>query len=192
MAERFLTYRTSDAVAGNIPVDENGVMQPVMISRPGDTLTWDGDITGLTTAGTDAMLLYRVSGLTPSADDMAGGVRVSSENNDGEDFEIMGMDGLFVAANTSDEGCIAIVVGKEAVGIILEGGLVFAKPGIYFTEGVRSFTINGYTGFTEKVLNPAWGMRQGDAVANAAGSTPTADEFNALLISLRNAGFIKG
>lgn len=33
-------------------------------------------------------------------------------------------------------------------------------------------------------------VRQGESVANAAGDTPTAEEFNALLASLRNAGVI--
>lgn len=33
--------------------------------------------------------------------------------------------------------------------------------------------------------------RTGEAVADAAGATPTAAEFNALLDSLRNAGLLK-
>jgi len=37
---------------------------------------------------------------------------------------------------------------------------------------------------------PDEGITQGVAVANAAGSAPTAAEYNALLASLRNAGII--
>lgn len=37
---------------------------------------------------------------------------------------------------------------------------------------------------------PDEGIAQGVAVANAAGSAPTAVEYNALLTSLRNAGII--
>lgn len=37
---------------------------------------------------------------------------------------------------------------------------------------------------------PEEGIKQGAAVANAAGSAPTAEEYNALLESLRAAGVI--
>ncbi len=37
---------------------------------------------------------------------------------------------------------------------------------------------------------PEGGITQGVAVSNAAGAAPTAAEYNALLISLRNAGVI--
>ncbi len=37
---------------------------------------------------------------------------------------------------------------------------------------------------------PEGGIKQGAAVTDAAGSAPTADEFNALLVSLRAAGVI--
>lgn len=37
---------------------------------------------------------------------------------------------------------------------------------------------------------PNDGIAQGVAVANASGATPTAAEYNALLVSLRNAGII--
>lgn len=37
---------------------------------------------------------------------------------------------------------------------------------------------------------PDDGITQGVAVANAAGTTPTAAEYNSLLASLRNAGII--
>jgi hypothetical protein len=37
---------------------------------------------------------------------------------------------------------------------------------------------------------PAEGMHQGAAVADAAGEAPTAEEYNALLASLRAAGII--
>ena len=37
---------------------------------------------------------------------------------------------------------------------------------------------------------PAEGIKQGTAVADASGSAPTAEEYNALLASLRAAGII--
>lgn len=192
MGKRFLTYYTEDAEAGNIPVDGNGVMQPSLISAPSDTLTWDGNTEGLISMGNDDMKLYRVSGLVPSADEMNEGLVIRSVTGIGDAQPVsMGVNGLMAAASTNDETSFVIFVSKEAVGVVIEGGMMFTKPGIYFTSGVRALTINGYTGFVGKTLNPAWGISKAEAVADAAGSTPTAEEFNALLNSLRNAGYLK-
>ncbi len=192
MGKRFLTYYTEDAEAGNIPVDGNGVMQPSLIPVPSDTLTWDGNTEGLTMADNGSIAFYRISGLVPSTDDMANGAIVHAEGLPGKDTQIVEMNGMLMAAVESDNGsAIAVIINKDMVGVVLEGALAFPKPGIYFTSNVRALTINGYTGFVGKTLNPAWGISKAEAVADAAGSTPTAEEFNALLTSLRNAGYLK-
>jgi hypothetical protein len=83
-------------------------------------------------------------------------------------------------------------VSEEAVGVDVDG-LVFPAIGVYLSIGenfyISSLTIPGYTGFTKEVLKKEV-LPKATAVANAAGSTPTAAEYNALLTALRDAGYL--
>ncbi len=61
---------------------------------------------------------------------------------------------------------------------------------------MKDFDMSGIPPKVRKILEeldgriPAEGMQQGAAVADAVGAAPTAEEYNALLASLRAAGII--
>lgn len=61
---------------------------------------------------------------------------------------------------------------------------------------MKNFDMSGIPPKVREILEdldgriPAGGMQQGTAVADATGAAPTAEEYNALLASLRAAGII--
>lgn len=61
---------------------------------------------------------------------------------------------------------------------------------------MKNFDMSGIPPKVREILEdldgriPEGGIKQGDAVGNAAGDAPTAEEYNALLASLRTAGVI--
>lgn len=61
---------------------------------------------------------------------------------------------------------------------------------------MKNFDMSGIPPKVREILEdldgriPTGGMQQGAAVADAAGAAPTAEEYNALLASLRAAGII--
>lgn len=121
----------------------------------GDTLTWDGDASGLVGA---MDMVYKLSSATPSLGDFAnGGTFVFCDT----------VTETFTSDNAVEMGsnCIAIMLGGvQPVVIIttednadLGDGLIIAEKGTYLLgadmgngyEWVSSLTINGYTGFTK-------------------------------------------
>ena len=119
-----------------------------------DTLTWDGDSTGLVSVVMLDMPEYgvrqnlvKVSDAVPTAEDFSNGV--SCVMSDGSVYtEITSADDDIIVA----EGCIVVLHDN----CTLPNGVFVEKAGTYFVEGLvdgdppsyaASITINGYTGF---------------------------------------------
>ena len=113
----------------------------------GDTLTWDGNTTGLT--GTDGM--YKVSDSVPTIDDFANGCDIAFVNAGVS--ETMHFTQEEVAAMEFEKGIFFYVGYVVYVTIEVEESGATLSPGVYFfkedDEGLctKSLRIPGYTGF---------------------------------------------
>lgn len=108
----------------------------------GDTLTWDGNTSGLDTFGGE---LFKVSDVTPTIEELA-------------NFEFtMAGNGQTITVSSDDAPAVVedgfIVIGTEYAYVILNDMEGIPK-GLYFLHGdgyyTSSLTINGYTGFTKE------------------------------------------
>lgn len=130
------------------------------VTEIGDTLTWDGDTTGLPVVDMSAVLvgysLVCVSDNVPTKADVANGVSIKTVQADGTE-ETITLTGEEAQAGFGDDGVSVerfVVIPHD--GYVIDG-ITFPSKGIYaqhFTsdEGVAydsSFTIPGYT-FTVK------------------------------------------
>lgn len=164
----------------------------------GDTLYWDGNTEGLVSGD----YYYLVSDAVPGLTDMPDIVDYSIGGDDGSIVHLSGIIYDFSDAIGIEYFVLVDNDGWPMVRFISQDFTVENTPikkGIYFwknpesNEYISSLTINGYTGFPliKPVPEKYLPFRAAAAVADAAGSTPTADEFNALLASLRAAGLLK-
>lgn len=108
----------------------------------GDTLTWDGDTTGLAVF---AGAMYKVSDVTPTLADFANGAFVTASTGEAVDIPV---------DEIMDTGEGAII---SDVFMIVYGDVEGAPKGTYFaviSDGVylTSLTIPGYTGFTKEII----------------------------------------
>lgn len=119
-----------------------------------DTLTWDGNTEGLEVFP-DAPL-YRVSDVTPTADDLINGGTIGGADGAEEKIEPFTVDfdsemnAFYLSVERTNFSAIAVIIILSDA--IIDGNAL--KAGIYFFEGdgimrpkVRSLQINGYTGF---------------------------------------------
>lgn len=118
------------------------------VTKYGDTVTWDGDISGRVYAqptSEDAVYVVKVSDAVPTAEDCAEGVTaVHSE----------GVTVSEIVFNDDGFGMVNEIVLIVPWGNYQYGDVTFPQSGVYFLkttgeyEGyVTSFTIPGYTGF---------------------------------------------
>lgn len=133
--------------------------KPIVIEG-GDTLTWDGDMTGRAYVDTgDGIFLVHVSDATPNIDDFANGGSYKMVKQGGAiDIPFTGSDiydtgfGCLIVNDASF--CVAATDGLEAEGFL------FPIKGIYLMaflpEGINcsGLVINGYSGFISETLAP--------------------------------------
>ena len=123
-----------------------------------DTLYWDGNTEGLDAVGGR---YYKVSDVTPSITDLENGSMIFFEHID----EPMPLEFAEVFEGILMASYSVIIVTEKGVGIDL-GGVSFSETGIYFvndgTSHVKSFTINGYTGFPSTPPEPTDETLEGD------------------------------
>lgn len=132
---------------------DNKFLEPFEIITVGkDTLTWDGKPSEYYHEGSVGTL-YFVSSATPTMEDLANGVTLSSVANGQIETESLTSDQVY------DHGSVIVLAAGMAVIVLDETKPTnwgsFEKKGVYFiktTDGaiVTSLTINGYTGFTEE------------------------------------------
>lgn len=110
----------------------------------GNTLTWDGNIEGLVSVGA----LRKVSDVVPTVADLANGFTFTCADitNEDSDIEEWNDGALFLG------GGEIMIIPASAVGVDVGDGRIFAESGLYFLDGVSSFTIYGYTGFVTKTV----------------------------------------
>lgn len=131
--------------------------KPIVIEG-GDTLTWDGDITGREYVEIgDGTLFVHVSDATPTISDFASGGAISMCES-GENVtilfsseEMMETQGALIATN----GLFGIIAGDGTE----VDGIVFPKKGVYFgyvpsVIRISGITINGYSDFISETLAP--------------------------------------
>lgn len=115
-----------------------------------DTLTWDGNTSGLVMVDISGAMFYKVSGATPTMDDFVNGASVvnmvGAIATYAADGILLSYDGVL-----STDAMEFLVIAEEAVGVAHDG-IVFPEAGIYFMwidVGIHtaSLTIPGYTGF---------------------------------------------
>jgi hypothetical protein len=128
----------------------------------GDTLTWDGDTSGLvSTVDINGYTYYKVSDAVPTLDDLIGGGTIvhidggDSDEMDLGDYEsydgtIMLPRGIFIVSE--DNAILTEDFGGDA-----PYSIQFPKKGLYFVyyeekNRTKSLTINGYTGFTKEKI----------------------------------------
>lgn len=159
-----------------------------------DTLTFDGNTDGL--ASVDGVW-FKVSDAVPTYADFVNGVSIVAN---GAKYDIAA-DAVSEEVFTTTDGLTAVaplfvvVVPPEMAGVEdAELEMAFPEAGTYFVYNadalavVTEFQLNGYTGFAKEKLNPEL-LPKAAAVADVT-ATPTADEFNNLLASLRAAGYL--
>lgn len=131
----------------------NDLTDKPFVEAGGDTLTWDGDTTGMTPVTIDATVLYKVSDALPT-DEELGNATIGAVYN-GEVANVKPSD---LGGVTSVDGYSSIVnwvfVIRESVAI---NGVQFNETGIYFYNNgemyIQSLSIPGYTGFTTLKLD---------------------------------------
>lgn len=121
-------------------------------SVSGDTLTWDGNTSGLTNVFN---IWYKVSDTIVNIDHFVNGGSITIDNNSidytaDDCWELVpGTGVLFVCE-------YAVCVSEEGVGLDLGDGFTFTEAGVYFMNSddaiTSSLTINGYTGFGSNKL----------------------------------------
>lgn len=125
-----------------------------------DTLTWDGDTTGLMVfdmMGNGQYTYYLMSEEVPTMEHLAGGVELELISPDGQDVEKVTLDDFFIHGNN-----LIVSQSVSSVLFVLEDNVVFygstiPKRGVYFLSSeafgsVARLTIAGYTGFSSVVL----------------------------------------
>ena len=117
-----------------------------------DTLTWDGNTEGRYMVDMDGFPLYLISEVTPTATDMANGLKFTDMQ--GSVMELPFED----VAQVLDNGIIAselfFVIPQDNCDF---NGITFGKQGLYMSWGeglnnITAITINGYTGFTQEKI----------------------------------------
>lgn len=160
----------------------------------GGTITWGG-------RGSDSSLsgsgYYHVSDMTPKKDELIGAKYEWNSLLDGAISYTISNITENSAGNAYDSYYIAVALEDN---VSLANGTVLDKAGIYFMYSddghsyTKSLKWGGLVTIDDKFI-PNTVARVADlpvaaAVSNAAGETPTAAEFNALLTALRNAGLL--
>lgn len=118
----------------------------------GDTLTWDGDTSGLESIDImgDGSLFYRVTEVYPTLEEAQGGGVAHDTTGFGAEVscadmtENFGVGGYFLTAASGaiPAFCISQNTTVEGLGDLYKG--------VYLQGGISSLTINGYTGFTKE------------------------------------------
>lgn len=152
----FLSGQTLKASDLNHMEDGIAKANSILETQGGDTLTWDGNTEGLTSA---IGIYFKVSSATPAAADIASGriTAVAEGENVSLEFDSS-------ALNETEAGTLAVldgivmIVPEGSVGIDVGLGIIFPEAGTYFISNeevqITSITIPGYTGFTtEKIAS---------------------------------------
>lgn len=132
-----------------VPMERLEPFEIIEVTTGGDTLTWDGKPSEYYHEGSVGTL-YFVSSATPTMEDLANGVTLSSVANGQIETESLTSDQVY------DHGSVIVLAAGVAVIVLDETKPTnwgsFEKKGVYFiktTDGyLTSLTINGYTGFT--------------------------------------------
>lgn len=158
-------------------------------------IEWDGNTDGRASFESQGLTYYKVSDLTPDLDGAKYKITHPSVNSEGTLRIVNISDGAFEYTDTKSINLIlAIVVNLEETGDI-ENGTYFLysamSEGIMYTSTVNKSGIHPISsGFLPLATPTAAGaMKQAAAVADVT-AAPTAEEFNALLKSLRDAGIL--
>ena len=171
-----------------------------------DALTWNGvsDIVVDSGGGSNAQFCF-VSTIIPTQEDLAKAGSIVMSNGYEVTFDASAVFPLKNLLWVSLEDQPFIIVAPKD-NCTLNNSIVFPKAGIYFISlnglHVASFSINGYRFETETIHSMApeflpsatstihGTVKQMSYLPNATGDAPTAEEFNALLKSLRDAGIL--
>lgn len=161
--------------------------------KEGVTIEWDGNTEGL-----DAVrgMFYRVSDVVLSNEQIKTGF---IKDNADLEFPIAPMwDELAGAGLLTDDISITEMVAFVRKDNVSFNGVVFGIAGVYFANKNNHYV----TKFTNETIHPiaseflplatpttAGTVKQAAAIANVT-AAPTAEEFNALLKSLRDAGIL--
>lgn len=153
----FINGQTLKAEELNHMEDGIAKANSIIETQGGDTLTWDGNTEGLTSA---VGLYFKVSRATPTAADMASGTitAVVEGKNISDEFDSS-------ALTETQSGVLAVldgmimIVPEGSVGIDIGIGIIFPEAGTYFASNevaqITSITIPGYTGFTTEKITPS-------------------------------------
>lgn len=155
--------------------------KPIVIGG-GDTLTWDGDVTGREYVDVDGMFFVHVSDATPTAYDLANGSTFSVflyEVGQSITGPITGED-IFEGTGFLMIGSYIVIVADD--GVEAEG-FVFPKKGVYFVYVpevvyISGLTIIGYTGFTKEYIDPEY-LQNNQLYADGTYLYKTSDISNA-------------
>lgn len=158
-------------------------------------IEWDGTTDGRASFKIKERTYYKVSELTPNLDGAKYKVTSPLVDSEGTLKIVNVSGGAFEYTDTRNIDLIlAIVVNLEEMGDI-ENGTYFVylamDEGIAYTSAVDKSGIHTISSDFLPLATPtaAGAMKQAAAVANVT-AAPTAEEFNALLKSLRDAGIL--
>ena len=151
----------ADEAATKQYVDEKATWENLQgkptIFEGGDTLTWDGDTTGLVSIDVFGTVYYKISSSAPSMDNFSNGVTVNLSAGNSNTYSADGVMPFFDGV-ISTEAMEFFVILENAVGVDNDG-IVFQEAGVYLMHAgpgayTESLTIPGYTGFGKEVIDP--------------------------------------
>lgn len=161
----------------------------------GLTVVFDGNIEGLSVVGNT---FYKLSDIAPTMDDFANGVTVSVHHNreyidtpENETYEFKKED--LIEIDFFNLGVTNIQPKKGPYFLVFPEDTVFhdnteIKKGLYFLNDPNSSTCISVAINAKEIINPNY-LPKAAAVADVT-EAPTAENFNALLASLRAAGYL--
>lgn len=143
-----------DVALGAYKPEWNTVQNKPFTTVGGDTLTWDGNTEGLVSvdaSGDGSIMFYHVADCIITMSDLENGGTIGYA--DGTNSELLSDLGTATEQSYFDMGNSYVVTFMDNV--VMDTTLL-PKKGLYFLEnedfGIRTFTINGYTGFTKETI----------------------------------------
>ena len=145
-----------------------------VVTKGGDTLTWDGDTSGkyYVDAGEGLMFCHMSDNILTSAD-FVEGATAGNNINGIRSASASELDGLLFIQDGL--GSAIYCIQTENYDIAGDGSIVLEKKGIYFMKDGEKFTtsltINGYTGFptTEKKLKEEYVIDTNSIILKSSG-----------------------
>lgn len=173
----------------------------------GDTITWDDSLYNGVRIGNDSHAFYKISDQKITIDDLINGIKLTGRDGNysavtkNYGYDLLKNYLLHPSGSFGNYGYGFVYINDVSIPasefqMNVFNTEYFPEPGLYLEHSTGSnysfntFTINGFD-FKKEIVSaiPTDLLPKAEAVADLT-SAPTAENFNALLASLRTAGYL--